>query len=102
MGVDVILSITEIQSRLFPLFEGLDVKKAILFGSYARNQETVESDIDLVIDSEMRGLDFIGVKIDVEETLGRNVDLIPERSIDKTHQIYRNILNEGVIIYEQS
>jgi len=54
MGVEVILSITEIQRKLFPLFEGLDVKKAILFGSYARNQETVESDIDLVIDSEMR------------------------------------------------
>jgi len=98
----MILTIDEITSKLNPILSNNGVKKAVLFGSYAKNQATLESDIDLVIDTEMTGLDFIGVMLDAEDALGKSVDLIPRRSIDKTHNIYKNIENEGMTIYEQN
>jgi len=98
----MILTIDEITSKLNPILSNNGVEKAVLFGSYAKNQATLESDIDLVIDTEMTGLDFIGVMLDAEDALGKSVDLIPRRSIDKTHNIYKNIENEGMTIYEQN
>ena len=100
-GVSMILTIDEIVNRLNPILSNNEIGKAVLFGSYARNQATPESDIDLVIDTEITGLDFVGVMLDVEDALGKSVDLIPRRSIDKTHKIYKNIESEGVTIYEQ-
>jgi len=98
----MILTIEEISNKLNPILRNNGIEKAVLFGSYAKNQATFESDIDLVIDTEMTGLDFVGVMLDASDALGKNVDLIPRRSIDKTHNIYKNIESEGVIIYEQS
>jgi len=98
----MILTIDEIINKLKPILSDKEIEKAVLFGSYARNQATSESDIDLVLDTELTGLDFVGVMLDVEDALGKSVDLIPRRSIDKSHQIYKNIEAEGMIIYEQA
>ena len=75
------------------------VKRAALFGSFARGDATEESDIDLLI--EFKGkkkslLDLAALKIQLEESLGRNVDLITYNSL---HPLLRNrILSEQVII----
>ena len=98
----MILTIDEIANKLNSILSNNEIEKAVLFGSYARNQATSESDIDLVIDTEITGLDFVGVMLDAEDALGKSVDLIPRRSIDETHKIYENIESEGVTIYEQS
>ena len=80
------------------LIEG-GVKRAALFGSYARGDATEDSDIDLLI--EFKGkrkslLDLAALKIQLEESLGRNVDLITYNSL---HPLLRDhILSEQVII----
>ena len=97
----MILTIDEIANKLNPIFENNDIERAVLFGSHARNQAAPESDIDIVIDTEITGFDFVGVMLDIEDALGKSVDLIPRRSIDKTHKIYENIESEGITIYTQ-
>ncbi len=80
------------------LIEG-GVKRAALFGSFARGDATEDSDIDLLI--EFRGkkkslFDLAALKIQLEENLGRNVDLITYNSL---HPLLRDrILSEQVII----
>jgi uncharacterized protein len=54
-----------------------------VFGSVARRQDSSGSDIDLLVDLEHGRslLDLIAVKQDLEDLLGREIDLITERSV---------------------
>ena len=44
------LSVNEITERITPVAQKYDLRAVYLFGSYARNEATEESDIDLLID----------------------------------------------------
>ena len=83
--------------------KSFSVKRAILFGSYAKNKATSKSDIDLVIDSEGKLLNiyFYGLLEDIVQRLQKNVDLFEISEIQKGSRIYNDIQNEGVIIYEE-
>lgn len=80
------------------LVEG-GVKRAALFGSFARGDATEDSDIDLLI--EFKGkkkslFDLVALKIQLEESLGRKVDLVTYNSL---HPLLRDrILSEQIII----
>lgn len=52
------------------------VRKAILFGSYSNGSQNENSDIDLLVDSGLRGLSFYGLLEDATEALDMEVDLI--------------------------
>jgi len=56
--------------KLLPIFNVYPIRKAILFGSYAKENATELSDVDLVIDSEgkIRGIDFFGILEEIVET----------------------------------
>ena len=75
-----------------------DVKKAALFGSIVRGEDNKESDIDLLI--EFKGkkslLDLAGLKIELQETVKRQVDVITYNSLH--HLLRERILNEQVEI----
>ncbi|MES2797825.1 MAG: nucleotidyltransferase family protein [Bacteroidota bacterium] len=55
-----------------------------LFGSYARNEESQNSDIDILIDlkSKINLLELIGLEQDLSEALGKKVDLVTFRSVN--------------------
>ncbi len=60
-------------------FAGQPVKKAYLFGSYARNEADSKSDIDILVEldfSKHIGLGFIQMQLDLEELLHKKVDLV--------------------------
>lgn len=56
------------------------VTRVWVFGSFARREETEESDLDLLVDYDplitISLLDIIRQKLDLEELIGREVDLI--------------------------
>ena len=97
-----IYTIEELKNILKDIFKNFAVKKAILFGSYAKNTPTEKSDIDLVIDSEGKLLNiyFYGLLEDLVQKLQKNVDLFEITEIQKGSRIYKDIENEGVILYE--
>ncbi len=98
-----VYTIEEIKSILQNILQNFEVKKAILFGSYAKNTPTSTSDIDLVIDSEGKLLNiyFYGLLEDLVQTLQKNVDLFEISEIQKNSKIYDDIQNEGVVVYEK-
>jgi uncharacterized protein len=60
-------------------FVGKPVKKAYVFGSYARNEASKNSDIDILVEldySKHIGLGFVQMQLDLEELLNKKVDLI--------------------------
>ena len=65
-------------------FSTQSVLKAWLFGSFSRGEETQDSDVDIIVSldkSKPIGLKFFGMWSDLEELLGRKVDLVSEGTL---------------------
>ena len=98
-----IYSIEELKKILETILKNFSVKRAILFGSYAKNTQTSKSDIDLVIDSEgtLLNIYFYGLLEELVEKLEKNIDLFEISEIQKGSKIYNDIQKEGVVVYEK-
>ncbi|PIQ49455.1 MAG: hypothetical protein COW03_05125 [Cytophagales bacterium CG12_big_fil_rev_8_21_14_0_65_40_12] len=61
----------------------LSPKMVGVFGSYARNEQTVDSDLDLLVDfdEQINLLDIVGIEQELTEILGIKVDLVSYRSM---------------------
>ena len=65
-------------------FKTQPVLKAWIFGSFSRNEQTPDSDVDIIVlldKSRPIGLKFFGMWNDLEELLGRKVDLVSEGTL---------------------
>lgn len=91
----------QIQALLQPVFANYKVKKATLFGSYAKGLAQKESDIDILVDSGLKGLAFFGLLEDVVTVLDKDVDLLDISQIMSDSQICEEIKKSGMVIYEQ-
>lgn len=98
-----IYSIDDIKQMLKEILINTDVKKAILFGSYAKNLATKTSDIDLLIDSngKIKGLKFFAISDMIREKFDKDVDVIEKCEIDKNSKIEKEIRKTGVVVYEK-
>ena len=84
-------------------FKTQPVLKAWLFGSYSRGEETDTSDIDILIvldDSQHVGLKFFGMYEDLKDLLGRNVDLVTDRSLAPFAR--ESVDRDKILIYERA
>ena len=98
-----IYTIDELKTILKTILEKFNIKKAILFGSYAKNKPTKNSDIDILIDSKgkIKGLKFFAMVDKIREKLDKEVDVIEKLEIDKNSKIEKEIEKTGVVIYEK-
>ena len=92
------MNVEEIKKKILPILKQYGVAKAGIFGSVVRGEETKGSDIDILVEIKRRMslLDFAGLKLELEEALGRKVDL-GEYSVIKPI-IKEEILSEEVAI----
>ncbi len=76
-----------------------NIKEVYIFGSYAKNNPTKNSDIDILIDSKgkIRGLKFFAMVDKIREKLDKEVDVIEKLEIDKNSKIEKI----GIVIYEK-
>ncbi|MCI8622012.1 MAG: nucleotidyltransferase domain-containing protein [Clostridia bacterium] len=98
-----IYSIEEIRKILSEILIDTEVKKAILFGSYAKNMQTSNSDIDILIDSngKIKGLKFFAIVDIIKEKFNKDVDVIEKSEVNKNSKIEKEIQKTGVIVYEK-
>jgi len=100
---------TETFDKLCRLFESYNIIKAIVFGSFARNDQSRHSDIDLMLvqDTSSRFFDrYNGIYAKISKLLYNNpVDLLIYTANElkqlSVRKFVMNILKEGVVIYEQ-
>lgn len=92
-------TIDEIKTLLEPVFRKHHVRRAILFGSYSCGQASKMSDVDILVDSHLRGLGFFALLEDVVNTLQRDVDLIDTRQLIDKSSFKDNIDHNGIEIY---
>ena len=77
-----------------PILKKNKVVKASIFGSYARGENKKTSDVDILIQPPKgMGLGFVGLKLELEEKLGKNVDLI-------TYKYIHPLLKKSILEHE--
>ena len=79
------MDIKQLKIQILPILKAAGVKKSELFGSVARGEEKVGSDLDLMVEmpEDTSLFAFAGLKNDLEESLNMEVDLVSYDSLDK-------------------
>lgn len=77
------ISIDEIKSKIVPILNRYGVRKAAFSGSLVRSEETEKSDLDLLVELPEKAslLALAGLKIDLEELLRMEVDVLTYDSL---------------------
>ncbi|KCZ71014.1 putative nucleotidyltransferase [Candidatus Methanoperedens nitroreducens] len=91
--------ITEIKNKIMPILKKYGIKRSGIFGSIVRGEAREDSDVDILVEIERDDislLDFVGIKLELEEALGRKVDLVEYSTIKPL--IREQILSEEVAI----
>ncbi|MFW6239018.1 MAG: nucleotidyltransferase family protein [Thermodesulfobacteriota bacterium] len=80
------------------LFEKYKARRIQLFGSVAREEQTEDSDIDILVDFEEDAdyFDLAGMAIFLEEQLRRKVDVISKQGL--RNEIRESVLKEAIPI----
>lgn len=97
------MRIDKVKYRVVPILKKYGASRAALFGSLVRGEDTKESDVDILVEIErmdMSLLDFVGLKMEIEDMLGKNVDLVEYSAIKPL--IKEKILNKQVITHENN
>lgn len=78
-----------------------NISYCALFGSFARGEADENSDIDLLVRfSKPIGWKFYGIAEDLEDVLGKKVDLATENMLNK--YIRASVLRDLKVIYEET
>ena len=100
----VIYTQQELIDKLTPIFEQFPIKRAALFGSYAKGEQNDDSDVDIFLE-----IDYADVLPDIILTIWDNVescinlkaDVLTHGSLETAPKRFRErILNELRYIYE--
>ena len=98
------MSTNQIQKTIADYFKTQPVLKAWLFGSYARGEETSDSDIDLLVlfdHSTPIGLfAYARMHRELEERLGCKVDLVEDGTLRPS--VEKTAFKDMKIIYERA
>jgi len=104
-----VLTTDAIRLLVLPFCKKFKVDKLYLFGSYARENSTKKSDIDLLVSGgEINNLyDYNEAVEFLENALGKKVDLMMSKSLDRDKSragksLRSNIYKERILIYDSN
>ena len=85
----------KIKELLLTILRKHNISYCYLFGSYARNEAKPTSDIDLLVDTDMTGIRFLGLVEEIRERLCKKIDLLRLKDLEVNNPIVLQILKEG-------
>jgi hypothetical protein len=95
------MNIEKLKKQITPVLEKYGVRRASLFGSSARGQDTEDSDIDILVELGEKGglFTLASLKRELEQETGAEVDLLTFNSINPL--LKEDVLKDELSIYEQ-
>lgn len=89
---------SKLKQKIVGILKSYGIKKAGIFGSYARGEQKRGSDVDILVKvpKKVSFYDFVGIKLDLEDNLGKKVDLVEYCTIKE--RIKKRILGEEIRI----
>lgn len=89
------------KAKIIEICKRSPISYCAVFGSFARGEATEESDIDLLVRlSKPTGWAFFGIAEDLQDTLGKKVDLATENMLGK--YIRDSVMRDLQVIYEET
>ena len=79
------------RNRLVGICRRYGVMGLEVMGSFARGDQTAESDLDLLVTFEPDakvGLEFVALKLELEALIGKPVDLLTRASVERSPNKY--------------
>ena len=96
----MVFTIEDIRKRIVPIVVKYGIDSFSLFGSYARDEATEDSDLDFVMDDgDLKGLQYVSLVLDLEDEFNCHVDVISKGSSNK--KFLNKIKNDEVLLYER-
>lgn len=106
----MVYTLEELRRRIAPIARKYRIPAVYLFGSYARNEATDASDVDILIDREgsaIRGMfDMGGLYDELQRSIGKDVDLVTLQSLrqkstlERTPWFVENLQKDMVRLYD--
>lgn len=106
----MIFTVDELKQKIEPIAKKYELRAVYLFGSYARNDATDNSDVDILIDregSKIKGMfDMGGLYNDLRDSVGKEIDLVTTQTLEqkstnrRTPLFIKNVQTERIKIYE--
>ena len=85
----------DINDKIVNYLKRFNPRRIGIFGSYARNEDTPQSDIDILVDftGQVSLFDLGEMKVDLSELLNRSIDIVTERGINSRirDHIYKDL-----------
>lgn len=96
------ISLAEISSAVSRVLPRYDVREANLFGSFARGEQTPDSDIDLRLacGNTMTLGTLYELSLELEKELGRKVDIVTNPPEHMRPAFRKNLEQDEVCLYE--
>jgi len=91
----------EINSKIISYLSQYGPERIGIFGSFARQEENEDSDIDILVKFKetISLLDLVRIHRELSALLGKKVDLVTEQAL-KNNRIRKSIYNDLRIIFE--
>lgn len=106
----MIFTIKELKDLISPIAQKYELRAVYLFGSYARNEATEDSDVDILIDrtdSKIKSMfDMGGLYNDLRDSIGKDIDVVTTHTLEqattkaRTPLFVENLQAERLKIYE--
>lgn len=94
-----ILTLSQIKMVCAEVFADFPVSYCYLFGSYAKGKATEQSDVDLLVGTEVSGMRFYELVECLREGLRKNLDVLNQEQLRENPELLHEILKDGVKIY---
>ena len=93
-----VLSLQEIAQCVTPLAKKYKIAEVYVFGSYARNEATSESDVDFLVELQKGAslFDLMDLQDEYEALLNCKVDVVSRRGLNP--YLRDNVLREAVVL----
>ena len=84
------------KQKIIRILKEHGVKRAGIFGSYARGEQKKNSDVDILIEFDGGLLELVRLEREISEEVGKKIDILTYKGI--THLLKKRILREEIRI----
>lgn len=94
------LTKAEIENAVKTLLVRYNAEYALLFGSYARGEETPDSDVDIIVfgGENFKKSNIFAFAEELRQMTGKDVDAFEICEVNKETPFYDNVMREGIKI----
>lgn len=93
------MELNKISNIIRNYFKSKNADIVYLFGSVVRNELREDSDIDIAVVGTYDFSDLLDIKIDLEDLINKNIDLIDFKKVDTSFQ--GEIISTGINVYSK-